>query len=76
MQNIYSGKTGKEDTFMGMMTLEEVVKKLEDTKRKDLKIISDETGLNLNFLVSLKYGTRTNPTYHNIKKLSDFFDGN
>lgn len=56
-----------------MLTLEEIVKKLED---RNLSEVGRRAGVTSSYLSAILRGDRVNPTYTMLKKLSDYFNEN
>lgn len=51
--------------------LEEIQKFLKSKSYKELREISEETGISLETLKSIRYGRRTNPTYKTVEALKE-----
>jgi len=55
-----------------MLTLEEVISRLKD---RNLKKVSDSTGINYSTLTKLTYHPSDRTEYRTVKALSDYLEG-
>jgi len=54
-----------------MMTLEQIKASLDD---RNLKLVSERSGVPYQVLLRIKKGTTTNPAYNTIKALSEYLE--
>lgn len=55
-----------------MLTLDQIVSGLED---RNLKIVSEKSGVNYLTVTKIANGSQTNPQYRTLKALSDYLEG-
>lgn len=55
-----------------MLTLEQIIKKLED---RNLSEVARRVGLTGAYLSAIQRGVKVNPSYETVKKLSDYLEG-
>ncbi len=55
-----------------MLTIEEIRARLQD---RNLRAVADNTGVYYQTVVEIANGKNENPTYKNLKALSDYLEG-
>lgn len=55
-----------------MMTLDQIREALDD---RILYVVAERTGIHRNTVAAIKSGKIENPTYHVLKKISDYLEG-